>query len=217
MCTFLYANVLKSAASTQSEDARSCCGALSTTAGRQPHHRGFTLIELLMCFAITTILIGIAAPSMTEFIKQMRANQSIDLLNRAIRMTRSRAVTSNRIVSLCPYAESGCGDDWRDGIMIFDDPNNNGVLDKEEKLHEKLDLALDTFTLRWRASGGKNYLRFSPTGMARQFGRFHLCDEDNDPTLSRSILINRQGRSIRYRDTDKDGIVNDIQGNTPQC
>ena len=178
---------------------------------------GFTLIELLITTTIITLLTSMALPSFAKLWQKQQADVYIETLQRAMATARYIAITSREIVSLCPYTETACGEEWEDGIMIFIDKNNNGIIDDEETLEEFIDFAPNNSTISWRASGRKNYLRYSPTGMARQFGRFHICDKEGDLSLARALVISRQGRTRVYRDRNNDGIVEDTNGATPDC
>lgn len=180
---------------------------------------GHTLLELMVVCSIAAILALVSSTGMSALIRKQQSDSTIDALERAIYYARTTAINSKVIVSLCPFSNTGCGNDWSEGVIIFSDPNNNGKIDidSNEVILEKLTLSLDKMNVSWRASGGKNYLRYSPTGMARQFGRFHLCHKNNDLSSARSLVINRQGRIRRYYDRDKDGIVEDIDGRIPEC
>lgn len=180
-------------------------------------HRGKTFIEVIISLSIVALLSSMALPSFHSTISNNRADAYINNLARTVQGARSWAVSSKSIISLCPYTNTGCGDDWQQGLMLFTDPNNNGILDEKERLLELLAPPPGNYFLQWRASGGKHYLRFSPTGMARQFGKFHLCNKSGEMRYARTLLLNRQGRLKHYRDTDHDGVVDDGKGNSPEC
>lgn len=178
---------------------------------------GYTLLELLISLLIASILTAFATPSLRSFVAAAKADAAQESLRKAIYRTRSSAIHGKKIVSLCPYNEGGCGSDWEKGLMIFTDSNNNGEIDDSDRLLERIYLDHSRYSIRWRASARKNYLRFSPTGMARAFGRFTICDRNRDLRLARSIVVNRQGRLRLYRDRNGDGVVEDIDGRLPEC
>ena len=179
--------------------------------------RGVTLLELLVVLFILALLLTQAAGSWSGLLRSSRADATIYQLQRLIYRARSQAISSGDIVSLCAYSPGGCGNNYEQGLMLFSDRNNNGLVDDDDRLLEVMYLELHGGELLWRASGGRNYLRYSPNGAARQFGRFHLCPVDADLRYARSLVINRQGRVRVYRDRDGDGIVEDTSGAIPLC
>lgn len=181
------------------------------------HYTGTTLIELLTALAVIATLATFSLPALSLLIQQAQADSAQQLLRKAIYRTRSAAIYSKKIVSFCPDGEFECGEQWENGAIIFTDDNNNGIIDEDDELLEKIDFNAANFNISWRASGRKNYLRYSPTGMARAFGRFTLCEKSRDPRLARTIVINRQGRLRQYYDRNSDGIVEDIDGRKPDC
>jgi len=178
---------------------------------------GTTLIELLTTLAVIATLATFSLPALNHLVQQAQADSAQQLLRKAIYRTRSAAIFSKKIVSFCPDGEFECGEQWGNGAIIFTDDNNNGIIDEDDELLEKIDFKAANFNISWRASGRKNYLRYSPTGMARAFGRFTLCEKSKDLRLARTIVINRQGRLREYYDRNSDGIVEDIDGRKPDC
>lgn len=178
---------------------------------------GYSLLELLLCLALVSIVAGFTAPSLRDFVEQARADSIQQKLRKAIYRTRSAAIYSKQIVSLCPFGDGACGSEWARGLMVFTDRNNNGIIDDNDALLEIIDLDANDYELAWRASARKNFLRYSPTGMARAFGRFTLCAKSGNLRLARSIVVNRQGRLRTYKDRNNDGVVEDIDGRRPDC
>jgi len=178
---------------------------------------GTSLLEALLVLSITALLVSGIAPALHDLLKHGRADAAQQQLHKAIYRTRSAAIYGKKIVSFCPFAQGGCGKNWNRGAMIFTDQNNNGKIDGNDQLLERIDLRSKQFTLSWRASARKSFLRFSPSGMARAFGRFTLCSESGDLRHARTIVVNRQGRLRQYYDRDGDGIVEDLDGRLPEC
>lgn len=181
-------------------------------------HRGFNLLELLVTLAIVSILAGISIPSLASLINNSRADTTQSKLIRAISSARTLAITQRNISTLCP--DENCSGEWTNGFILFADENNNAVVDGEEIIYERF-YNSEKMAVRWAGSGGANYLKFSPTGVARQFGRFHICPKSSKPLNSkaqqRAMVINRQGRLRTYRDRNKDGVVEDKDGREPDC
>ena len=109
---------------------------------------GFTLLELLITLVVGAILMAVAAPSFTEFLRQSQlTSQTNDFLG-AINIARSEAVKRSAAVTLCASADNSAptptcgGADWDDGWIVFTDPDKDEVLGAGEVLlisHDPLD------------------------------------------------------------------------------
>jgi type IV fimbrial biogenesis protein FimT len=74
---------------------------------QQSHRqRGLTAIELLVTLTILAILIGIAAPSMSRFVTQWRASNTVNALTGSLRIARTEAIARTRPVVVCRVASS---------------------------------------------------------------------------------------------------------------
>jgi len=179
--------------------------------------RAFSLLEFIIVLSVAGILAGFTVPRFNKIIATSQVNALQAKLQSAIYLARSTAVSQKETIAFCPYAKAGCSKNWSNGAMIFTDKNNNQLIDNDDILLETISLYSKNFDVNWRASAGRKFLRFSPSGMAKEFGRFTLCYKNNDLSLARSLVINRQGRLRAYRDRNHDGIVEDVNGRQADC
>lgn len=92
---------------------------------------GFTLIELLVTVAVVAVLLGLAVPSFTAFMRSNRAEvQSSSLVN-SLNYARSEAVRRSAVVNISPLVN---GMDWQGGWRVWVDTNSNGAFDSGEEL-----------------------------------------------------------------------------------
>ncbi len=177
---------------------------------------GFSLIEALVVFSIIALLSAIAIPNLSQIVTHSQIAATELKLRRSISAARNAALSSGEITTLCGGEHTSCEGSWERGYLLFVDNNNDGVLDAEEELLERSRVP-ESISIDWRASGRAPYLKFSPSGMARQFGRFHICHQKETVTESRGLVINRQGRVRAYKDRDGSGRYTDINGQEPIC
>lgn len=91
--------------------------------------RGFSLIELMATLAVFAVVITLAAPSMSELLRNQRVKTaSFDLFS-SLMYARSEAIKRNANISVTPN-----GGDWGTGWSISD-PNGN-VLKSQSALAE---------------------------------------------------------------------------------
>jgi type IV fimbrial biogenesis protein FimT len=161
---------------------------------------GFSAIELMVTISILAILLAIAAPSLTRFIKDVRlAGQANDLLT-DLMLARSEAVKRDVPVAICGKANNNdtqCGSDpnWQGGWLLVIDADKNGkrdsatsdtLLKSEEALHAKS-------TLKATGAGNKGAITFAPTGINVSGPiTLTLCDNEG---YGRIIDVTAQGRA----------------------
>jgi type IV fimbrial biogenesis protein FimT len=154
--------------------------------------RGQTLLELMVCLLIAGIMLGIAAPSFVDMLRQNRKAQAVNQLLGGLNYARGEAVLGRRAIGICS-GDSACNGsrNWGRRLLIFEDLNRNGQLDPGEHLISQLELASDA-TWRWSRFGQQPYLQFEANGTTRAAnGTLTLC-MDNQP--KHQLVISLSGR-----------------------
>ncbi len=96
---------------------------------------GFTLIELIITVVIASILIALAAPNFSGFLKNNRLTSQANGFMADAALARSEAVKRGANITICRSgngADCLIGTTWKDGWIVVDAANN--VL----RVHEKL-------------------------------------------------------------------------------
>lgn len=184
----------------------------------RPRCYGFTLTELLIVLAIAVVVLGIGIPGLAAVADRHRAMNAMLELRALLNLARQTAMTRRIEVTLCGSADDmRCANRW-EGIptLVFADDNTNRQLDAGETL-----LANSALTrsgrVRWRASGGRDYLRFRPDGSVREIGSFVYCPRDGDARHARALIVSFTGRTRGAEDRDGDGVVEDAVGAAVRC
>lgn len=178
----------------------------NTPARRQ---RGATVTEVVVGLGIAAGAAGLAAPAMQEFLRASELTTASGELLADLHLARSEALQRNRRVALCKSADglqcTGQGG-WQQGWLVFQDENNNGVLDDgEEKVavHGALQQGM-------RVTGNQHvahYISFNALGATQltgggfQAGTLTLCRASAAPTPSRQVILNAVGRPRVQRAT----------------
>ncbi len=112
---------------------------------------GVGLLELLVTVVVMVVLLNMAIPNFWSFIQSNRITGETNTLVTAVNYARSEAVKRGEIVSICASnGESGCGDDWANGWLVFlnpdggANPGGDDVLREWDGIASALSLAMDT-------------------------------------------------------------------------
>lgn len=190
--------------------------------GREPasahQSAGFTLVEALVVLLIAAALLGIGVPGFRDSLERSRAATRMMELQGLLALSRQQAVVRRFEVTLCGTEDSTrCAANWNGNpTLVFVDANSNRIADATEDV-----LALSSLTragsIRWRASGGRGYMRFRPDGSAKEFGTFQYCPGDRNARDARQVIVSATGRARAAVDADGDGIVEDRDGRPLRC
>lgn len=148
-----------------------CARAHRARARRWPTARrtgGFSLLELIVAIGIAGILVGLAAPPMTDVVREYRAGATRDEFAAAIELARVEA--QRRAVPVLLQRRTGCGltltgpGDWSCGYRMFADSDRDDTLDSDEPVIREF--VLDPGTNLTNAQGDAEQLRFNLWGQA---------------------------------------------------
>lgn len=160
--------------------------------------QGFTLFELIIALTILLIILTIGLPSFNKQISQSRTKTATLTLLDAIETTRSTAVFRNKRMILLAKDKK-----WHMGWTLFNDTNNNGILDGDEEIlaeNGKLQGVLST--PKSEKSPINTYVSFIGTGEGRQIGRdkggflsgtIQICPEQKGDGYA--LVLSKGGRT----------------------
>lgn len=161
---------------------------------------GFTLIELLVTIGIAAMLMGVAAPSMKDFIANSRLKSHNSALESSLMLARSEAVKRQARVVVCRSStQTGCTSGaWQQGWIVFVDSDDSASVDAGEPILEKVGVLTGSFILRGDGSVA-DYVSYTKSGAAKlrasdttQTGTFILCQPTGGS--ARQIAVLATGR-----------------------
>ena len=202
--------------------------------GPMKHQRGVTITELMIVVIIAGLLAALAAPNLSDFVKNNARTTQVNSMVTALNFARGQAVTRNARVSLCrSTAFADCdgidGGNFEDGWIVFTDDYVRGVVDgpvddEDEVLRVfQPDVGTSvTFIGSNGAIGAIGGLSYENTGLGWDLNPpagvtavsantvIRYCD-DRGASQARGIAITFTGYPRLTRDSDGDG-VDDIGG-----
>lgn len=191
---------------------------------------GFTLTEMAVALALAAILLGIAAPSFSEFTRNARMSSAANNLLAAMHTARSEAIKRRVPVTVCasanPTADSptcAADGDFSGWIMFVDDDGDPDASSGEEGNGKFEQGTGDEILLRTsgRPQSGLSlipstvYVQFGPNGFQRRADGaapadvdIRICDSRGSATVgssgsaARLLQVTRTGRPQVSRDQD---------------
>lgn len=179
------------------------------------HSAGFTLFELLVVLLIAAIILGLGAPSFSDFRRNARLSSAASDLLVSGQLARTEAIKRQNNVSICPSAAPGnpepaCGGASFSGWLTFVDTDGNCVRSAGEEVL-RANGPLDRTII---ANANGSCISFASNGFSRQAGgpsdasHILFCDvnwgtdaqEGTGLSAARGISISQTGRTEIVRD-----------------
>lgn len=178
--------------------------------GFSPLITGFTLIELMITLVVLAILLGVAVPAMTNFIRDQRlAGQANDFVG-DLSYARAEAIRRGTTVTLCktanpnavpPACNTTVAAAWTTGRIVFADADADGTVDAGDTIL-RVTQALEGGSNGLYVDDGNatmaNRVTFRPTGLTTFSGttdlQLFLCDK-RGPTQGRALIVSPTGRA----------------------
>ncbi|MFK7993634.1 MAG: GspH/FimT family pseudopilin [Granulosicoccus sp.] len=191
---------------------------------------GFTLIELLVGIAVLTVLVSVALPNFQSIVSDTRQVTLYNKASSTMRYARSEAIKRSTAVSICARAtDTSCGDDWSNGMLVFQDSINDGsalTYDGTDTVLRTISafspgmsmtstalLASDATT-----PAATSVIRFNQRGRPNWLsGTIVLCD-GRGAAEARALIMTGSGIGRRaYSTENSDGVVVDARGTAVSC
>jgi type IV fimbrial biogenesis protein FimT len=165
---------------------------------------GFTIIELMITVVILTILIAVAAPSMSNLVKDQRVKTAAGDLYAALVFARSESIKRNQFIAICAMTDDGWGcqnsADWARGWIVYLDPDGNGFPDAVADVLKRQDSLSDV-----AITGTAGNVSYQGDGRLRATATpFVVSISGNNAITARCVRLDPSGRPNVKVDTDKD-------------
>lgn len=164
---------------------------------------GVSLVEVLAGMAILLALLQYGIPAIAGIVDSVRLDIANQAMVSSLQLARNSAVIRGQRVVLCKSPDAQhCvqSKGWEQGWIVFQDSNNNALLDDEEVvLHRE-----GALSERIRMTGNRpveSYLAYTPLGQTQltsgafQAGTLTVCVTSAEIATGRQIVISSSGRA----------------------
>jgi type IV fimbrial biogenesis protein FimT len=163
---------------------------------------GTTMTELMVVVAIVAILLSIGVPSFRYVTNSYRMSAEVNSLLGDMQFARAEAIKEGQPIVVCTSNNTGTAcsgsNSWQTGWIVFQDLNNNGQVDPNEKvLHIQAAFTgttPDTFLPNTGVSGVSfNREGFATSTAGFVTSTFTLKDSTSNALWTRCLIVNPVG------------------------
>ncbi len=181
-------------------------------------NKGLTMFELIFTMLIITIIAVIAIPSIQSMLQTQEAQSIQSNFPLLIKEARNQSLLTRNDTVICGSSnKQTCTGDWSQHVIAFIDNNENGQHDSNEAIFSSDSPNLKYGNLKWKGLGQKPYIRMqSENGLPNgSNGSLIYCGQEN--IYHRQVILARSGRIDASRDTNRDGIYEQANGQPINC
>ena len=191
------------------------------------HQTGITIVELLIVVIVAGLLAALAAPNLSQFVKNNARTTQVNSMVTALNFARGQAVSRNARVSICKSAAFDDCDDidggnFEDGWIVFTDAGERGTVDGTDEVLRVFQPDMGnsvTFIASNDVIGAIGGVSYENSGLGSDMDPplssppvsqntvFRYCD-DRGASEARGIVITPSGYPRLARDTNGNGIDN---------
>ena len=163
---------------------------------------GFTLIELMVTIAVLAIVLTVAMPNFSHFVKSNATTGQTNALLADLQLARSTAVSRNRAVQICASNDGATcsGTSWSAGYLVWADNNGDSAMTSDEIVRIAGPGQHDTaITAADNAGNSVSKVDFEPSGFADLGSAtkviFRIRPSSCSKDEGRNISVTRLGRA----------------------
>lgn len=180
----------------------------------KPNLRGFTLIELLITMAIAALLMMVATPSFTEFLRNNKLRSVVNGISGALMIAKSEAMTRDSQVYLIPYSDN----DWNKGWRVFVDLDRSGTFNAGDTSILVVDNIPELINISADSLGGdlgSPYVMYDGSGFSKQKSGAFLAGTISVKRTDNAAI--NQIRRIKIASSGKVRVCTPVAALDPSC
>jgi type IV fimbrial biogenesis protein FimT len=189
------------------------------------HSQGHSLIDTLFTLFILALLGGMAASAMQSLQTSVRLQTTAEALHSAVLNARTQAMRLEKRVTLCAAAvglensslptrchvasDGQVVNVWRQGWLLFEDDNNNGIWDvgegrlqQQAPVHKDVSVSGNVTVSRFVSFGASG--RSLALNGAFQAGTLTVCERQSKNASGWRVVVNAVGRPRLEKTTVSD-------------